>query len=110
MVSTKELASMKKTAILINCARGGVVDEPALVEALQKGTIFAAGLDVMAKEPPAPDNPLLKLDNVLLTPHMGGSSKEALERGGLVCVQNVIDAIDGCLNPDYVINKEVLQR
>lgn len=110
MVSTKELASMKKTAILVNCARGGVVDEPALVEALQKGTIFAAGLDVMAKEPPAPDNPLLKLDNVLLTPHMGGSSKEALERGGLVCVQNVIDAIDGCLNPDYVINKEVLQR
>jgi D-3-phosphoglycerate dehydrogenase len=110
MVSTKELASMKKTAILINCARGGVVDEPALVEALQKGTIFAAGLDVMAKEPPPPDNPLLKLDNVLLTPHMGGSSKEALERGGLVCVQNVIDAIDGCLNPDYVINKEVLQR
>jgi D-3-phosphoglycerate dehydrogenase len=110
MISTKELAAMKKTAILVNCARGGVVDEPALVAALQKGTIFAAGLDVMAKEPPEPNNPLLKLDNVLLTPHMGGSSKEALERGGLVCAQNVIDAIDGRLNADYVINKEVLQR
>lgn len=110
MISTKELASMKKTAILINCSRGGVVDEPALAEALKSGEIFAAGLDVMAKEPPDPDNPLLKLDNVLLTPHMGGASKEALERGGIVCAQNVIDAIDGRLNPDYVINKEVLQR
>ena len=52
MISTKELASMKKTAILINCSRGGVVDEPALVEALQSGTIRAAGLDVQAKETP----------------------------------------------------------
>ena len=110
MISTKELASMKKTAILINCSRGGVVDEPALVEALQSGTIRAAGLDVQAKEPPDPDNPLLKLDNVMLTPHMGGASQEALERGGLVCAQNVIDAIDDRLNPDYVINKEVLRR
>jgi D-3-phosphoglycerate dehydrogenase len=110
VINADVLGRMKKTAILINCSRGGVVDEPALVEALKSGTIRAAGLDVLAKEPPDPDNPLLKLDNVLMTPHMGGASKEALERGGLVCAQNVLDAIDGCLNPDYVINKEVLNR
>jgi D-3-phosphoglycerate dehydrogenase len=110
VINADVLGRMKPTAIFINCSRGGVVDEPALAEALKAGTIRAAGLDVLAKEPPDPDNPLFKLDNVLMTPHMGGASKEALERGGLVCAQNVLDAIDGCLNPDYVINKEVLQR
>ncbi|MEM9682757.1 MAG: hydroxyacid dehydrogenase [Pseudomonadota bacterium] len=110
MVNADLLSRMKPSAIFINCARGGVVDEPALIEALKSGTIRAAGLDVLAKEPPDPDNPLLKLDNVVMTPHMGGASKEALERGGIVCAQNVLDAIDGCLNPDFVINKEVLNR
>jgi len=110
MIGRDELRRMKKSAILINCARGGIVDEPALIEALKGGVIRAAGLDVMAKEPPEADNPLFKLDNVLMTPHMGGASQEAVERGGLVCAQNVLDAIDGCLNPDYVINKEVLKR
>jgi D-3-phosphoglycerate dehydrogenase len=110
MIGRDALRRMKKSAILINCARGRVVDEAALIEALQGGVIRAAGLDVMAKEPPDADNPLFKLDNVLMTPHMGGASREAVERGGLVCAQNVLDAIDGCLNPDYVINKEVLKR
>ena len=110
MMGRKEFARMKKSAILINCSRGPVVDEPALIEALEGGVIRAAGLDVLAKEPPEADNPLFKLDNVLMTPHMGGASQEAVERGGLVCAQNVNDAIDGRLNPDYVINKEVLQR
>ena len=110
MISRDELGRMKKTAILINCARGRIVDEPALIEALTNGVIRAAGLDVMAKEPPDSDNPLFKLDNVLMTPHMGGASREAVERGGLVCAQNVLVAIDGCLNPEYVINKEVLKR
>lgn len=110
MMGRNEFARMKKSAILINCSRGPVVDEPALIDALKGGTIRAAGLDVMAKEPPEADNPLFKLDNVLMTPHMGGASREAVERGGLVCAQNVLDAIDGRLNPDYVINKEVLMR
>jgi D-3-phosphoglycerate dehydrogenase len=110
MIGREELGRMKKSAILINCARGRIVDELALIEALRDGVIRAAGLDVMAKEPPEADNPLFKLDNVLMTPHMGGASREAVERGGLVCAQNVLDAIDGRLNPDYVINKEVLTR
>ncbi len=110
MISRDELRRMKKSAILINCARGRIVDEEALIDALTNGVIRAAGLDVMAKEPPDADNPLFKLDNVLMPPHMGGASREAVERGGLVCAQNVLDAIDGRLNPDYVINKEVLQR
>ena len=110
MIGADELRQMKDSAILINCARGGIVDESALIEALTAGTIRAAGLDVLESEPPAADNPILKMDNVLLTPHMGGASKEAMERGCLVCAQNVIDAIDENLNPDFVINKEVLQR
>lgn len=110
MIGADELRQMKESAIFINCARGGLVDELALLDALKSGVIRAAGLDVLAQEPPAPDNPIHALDNVLMTPHMGGNSEEAQERGGLVCVQNVIDAIDGCLNPDYVINKEVLKR
>lgn len=110
MIGRDELRRMKKSAILVNCARGRIVDEAALIDALKDGVIRAAGLDVMAKEPPDADNPLFKLDNVLMTPHMGGASREAVERGGIVCARNVLDAIDGCLNPDYVINKEVLKR
>lgn len=110
MMSGDEFARMKESAILINCARGRVVDEAALIEALKSGAIRAAGLDVLAKEPPDADNPLLTMENVWLTPHMGGTSYEALDRGGKVCVQNVLDAIDECLNPDLVINKEVLDR
>jgi D-3-phosphoglycerate dehydrogenase len=110
MISRTELGRMKKSAVLINCARGRIVDEPSLIDALKGGVIRAAGLDVQAKEPPDADNPLFKLDNVVMTPHMGGASQEAVERGGLVCAQNVLDAIDGRLNSDYVINKEVLER
>jgi phosphoglycerate dehydrogenase-like enzyme len=72
MISTRELAMMKKTAILINTCRGPVVDEDALHQALTAGTIAAAGLDVMVEEPPKPNHPLFSLPNVTLTPHSAG--------------------------------------
>jgi phosphoglycerate dehydrogenase-like enzyme len=72
MISTRELALMKKTAILVNTCRGPVVDEHALHQALTSGTIAAAGLDVMVEEPPKKDHPLFKLPNVTLTPHSAG--------------------------------------
>ena len=72
----RELRLMKPEAILINTSRGPVIDEPALVRALTEGWIAAAGLDVLDPEPPQPDNPLLKLDNVVLTPHIAGYSDE----------------------------------
>ena len=110
MIGASELAQMKPSAILVNCARGGIVDEAALLDALKSGKLVGAGLDVFAQEPPATDNPLFALDNVILTPHMGGTSTEAALRMGMVCVQNVLDAIDDNLNPELVINKEVLER
>jgi phosphoglycerate dehydrogenase-like enzyme len=71
---------MKSSAVLINTARGGVVDEPALIEALQEKTIAGAGLDVFAKEPPDRDNPLLRMDNVVVTPHNGGGTVDTMKR------------------------------
>jgi len=72
MIGADELALMKPSAILVNTARGPVVDEPALHAALSSGKIAGAGLDVFAQEPPEPDNPLLGLDNVVLTAHLAG--------------------------------------
>jgi phosphoglycerate dehydrogenase-like enzyme len=72
MIGADELAAMKPTAILVNTCRGPVIDEPALVRALGEGKLFGAGLDVFDREPPPADNPLLKLDNVVLTAHFAG--------------------------------------
>ncbi len=80
LIGVKEFAMMKPTAVLINTARGGVVDEPALIEALQKGTIAGAGLDVFATEPPDRDNPLLQMDSVVVTPHNGGGTVDTMKR------------------------------
>jgi phosphoglycerate dehydrogenase-like enzyme len=76
MMSAREFAAMKDSAILINTCRGPVVDEQALYRALTTGQIAAAGLDVMTAEPPAPDHPLFTLDNVTITPHMAGPTWE----------------------------------
>ena len=80
LIGEKTLAWMKPTAVLINTSRGGAVDEPALIAALQEGTIAAAGLDVFAKEPPDRDNPLLRMDNVVVTPHNGGGTLDTMKR------------------------------
>ena len=80
IVNSKTLSLMKPTAILINTSRGPVVDEEALISALQSGVIAAAGLDVFEKEPVSPDNPLLKMDNVVATPHMAGTTWDTWAR------------------------------
>ncbi len=74
MLSDDEFAAMKNTAAVINCGRGPVIDEAALIRALQNGQIAAAGLDVLEKEPPVPDNPLIGMDNVILTPHAASAT------------------------------------
>jgi glyoxylate reductase len=79
-IGARELALMRATSVLINTSRGPIVDEPALADALRRGTIAAAGLDVFEKEPPEPDNPLLKLDNVVLSAHCGGGTLETMTR------------------------------
>ncbi len=77
MIGARELAQMKASAILVNTSRGPVIDEPALHDALTSGSIAAAGLDVFDQEPPAPDNPLFALDNVVLTAHLAGPTFES---------------------------------
>ena len=94
MVGAKELALMKTEAFLINAARGGIVDEQALGAALQQGKIAGAALDVIADEPPAKDHPLMKLDNVLWTPHLGAVTLEASERGEWGAAQEVIRVLE----------------
>jgi len=80
IVNSRTLSMMKSSAVLINTSRGPVVDELALIEALSSGTIAAAGLDVFEKEPLDPDNPLLRMDNVVVTPHMAGTTWDTWAR------------------------------
>jgi D-3-phosphoglycerate dehydrogenase len=94
MIGAKELALMKETAFLINAARGGIVDEAALFAALRDEKIAGAALDVIADEPPAKDHPLIKLDNVLWTPHLGAVTLEAAERGEWGAAQEVIRVLE----------------
>jgi len=100
---------MKPTAILINTARGPVIDEPALVRALTEGWIAAAGLDVLEQEPPAPDNPLFKLSNTVLTPHVAGQSDEDQQLCWRMSVEAAIAFAQGRWPHTYV-NRGVKPR
>ena len=95
MIGANELARMKPTAFLVNSARGAVVDHTALVQALAAKRISGAGLDVLPTEPVPADDPILKLDNVLLTPHNAGQSPEVLDRGLDLAVENVAAFLAG---------------
>jgi len=95
LISAREFGWMKPTAIFINTARGPIVDEAALVEALEKKKIAAAGLDVFDIEPLPGGHPLMRLSNVVLTPHSGGITREALEAGLKLAIDNVFSFLDG---------------
>jgi D-3-phosphoglycerate dehydrogenase / 2-oxoglutarate reductase len=108
MFNAARLQRMKPTAYLVNTARGGIVDEPALHTALTTGKLAGAGLDVFEQEPPPQDNPLLKLPSVIIAPHMAGVTRESLNRMGLQTARNILSALDGKPIRENVINKEVL--
>jgi D-3-phosphoglycerate dehydrogenase len=108
MFNAARLARMKPTAYLVNTARGGIIDEPALHAALTTGKLAGAGLDVFAEEPTPVDNPLLKLPTVISAPHMAGVTRESLDRMGLQTARNILSALDGKPIRENVINKEVL--
>jgi D-3-phosphoglycerate dehydrogenase / 2-oxoglutarate reductase len=101
MISTDQLALMKPSAFIVNVARGGLIDEDALYAALKSKRIAGAGLDVFVNEPPT-DSPLLDLDNIVLTPHLGASTDEAQEKAGVSVARSVRLALDGELVPDAV--------
>jgi phosphoglycerate dehydrogenase-like enzyme len=95
LIGRKEINMMKAGVVIINTSQGKVVDEKALGEALKSGKIAYAGLDVLAKEPPSKNTPLFKLDNTVLSPHIGFNTAEAEARCSDICVDNVVNFVEG---------------
>jgi D-3-phosphoglycerate dehydrogenase len=108
LFNAARLAHMKKTAFIVNTARGGIIDEPALYDALKNHRIAGAALDVFVEEPTPQDNPLLTLDNFIAAPHVAGVTKEAVDRMAVIAVQNILSVFDGKPTRENVINQEVL--
>ncbi|HEY1944995.1 MAG TPA: hydroxyacid dehydrogenase [Roseiarcus sp.] len=106
ILGVEEFAQMKPGVIIVNTARGGIVDESALGTALAEGRVGAAGLDVFDDEPPAKDHPLLAFDQVLLTPHIAGLTQQAGERMSVSSIQNVLDFFAGRLDTGLIVNKD----
>ena len=108
LIGHAELDALPSHAFVIKAARGGIVDEAALYNALTSGQIAGAALDVFEEEPPPEHHPLFALPNVILTPHSAGLSKEAAIRMAISTAKNVLAGIDGKLDPSMVVNREVL--
>lgn len=105
MIGAGAFAQMRPEAVLINTARGGLIDEAALYEALTNGRIAGAGLDTFAQEPPAADNPLLSLPNLVATPHAGANTAAARDAMGSIAVNHVMDVLDGKpVDPRVIVN------
>ena len=105
MIGAKQLALLKKSAYLVNCARGEIVDEAALAAAIQNGEIAGAAIDVFEKEPPA-GSPILAVENTSLTPHLGASTKEAQVRVGETVAEDVLRVLSGA-KPEFVVNRAI---
>ncbi len=109
MIGKRELALMEQDACLVNTARGEVVDSAALSEALVEKRIAGAALDVFDREPPDFADSLFRLDSVILTPHIGAYTLEAVRRMDLISAENIVKVFHG-QRPDFVVNKEVFSR
>lgn len=105
LIGAAELATMKRSAILVNTARGGLIDEAALLAALEEGRLAAAGLDVLDCEPPAADDPLLSCGRVVLTPHNAGLTEACARRMAISAAANILDYFSGTLDPALVVNR-----
>ena len=108
LISDHELRLMKPNALLINTARGGIVDETALHSALLQGEIAGAGIDVFVTEPTSPSLNLLELANVVVSPHCAGVTVESSARTARIAAQNALDGLDSTLDEVFVVNREVL--
>jgi D-3-phosphoglycerate dehydrogenase len=108
-VGMAEFRLMKPGAFFINTARGEIVVEEDLVTALQDGLFRGAGLDVFAEEPPAPDHPLLAMDQVIVTPHNAALTQEAMDRMGLHAAMGIVDVLEG-REPQWPVNRPPCPR
>ena len=106
VINAETLALMKPSALLVNCARGAIVDEAALVDALRSGRLAGAGLDVFDPEPPSPSHPLFGLENVIATPHSTGFTEDALRKMGVAVAEGILDVLNG-KRPANLVNPEV---
>jgi len=109
LIGAEQFRMMKKTAVFVNAARGPIVDQSALVEALRTRTIYAAGLDVFEQEPISPDDPLLELDNVVLAPHIASASIPTRTRMATLAAENIAAVLQG-KRPPTPVNPEVWER
>lgn len=106
MIGEKEIAAMKPTAMIVNCARGGIIDEKALTAALNEGRLAGAGIDCFEKDPPDADDPLLNAKNVIASPHSAAQTREAIVRMHRMCVEGCLTVLRGEKWP-YVADKKV---
>ena len=109
LLDRRRLSLMRPTSYLINTSDAGVVDRKALVESLASGRLGGAGIDVFESHPVAPGDPLLTLDNVVLTPHLGGATRETVERHSGMIAGDVLRFLDG-VRPTNLVNSEVWDR
>ncbi|MBO6638060.1 MAG: hydroxyacid dehydrogenase [Roseitalea sp.] len=105
LIGAAEIRAMKSTAILVNTARGGVVDETALADALVSGRLAGAGVDVFEKEPPLVDQELFRCGQLLVSPHIAGLTAECAERMAAASVRNALDYLAGKADPDLIVNR-----
>ncbi len=108
LIDSAELAQLPSHAIVINCARGGIVNEHAVARAVLEGEIAGTGADVFSVEPPPMDNPLLGLPNSILSPHSAAVTREGARRMGIEAAQNIVDHFEGRLRPTHVFNAQEL--
>jgi len=109
LIGTDTLARMKPTAVLVNTARGGIVDEAALAEAVTGGRLAGAGLDVVVDEPLKPTHPLNGVPNIILTPHIAGVTEEAMMRMAQDSAEDILRVLRGEA-PKFLVNREVLKK
>jgi len=107
VLGAAEIARMKPGVLLANTARGGVMDEAALAEALASGHVGAAGVDVFETEPPK-ESPLFACDNAILSPHIAGLTADCGERMAIAAIENAMGYLDGSINPDLIVNRDTV--
>ncbi|MBV9756371.1 MAG: 3-phosphoglycerate dehydrogenase, partial [Alphaproteobacteria bacterium] len=107
LLNAARLRKMKRSAYVVNTARGGIIDEDALLAALNEGVIAGAGLDVFVQEPPPANHPLLVHEKVVTAPHMAGVTRESVDKMAIAAAENLLSVLDGQPRRENAVNPEV---